>query len=606
MTSRQEIYDRIRSTSRDEVILEEMIRLGFWPRDTGLPDAPADAIRREGELTRELRALTTENKRLHNVKALKKAARQRRMAESRANQQATKERRLQQRAARAAAWNNRKRTEVMYLGADVSKSLNQQESDEPKLKSRGLPVAANVLQLAQCMETTVAELRFLAFDRRTATVNHYQRFGIPKKTGGIRRISAPKPRLKCLQQWVLNHILENVEIHDAAHGFRRGRSIVTNATPHVGAEIVINADMEDFFPTVGYPRIRGVFRSLGYSHQVSTVLALLCSEADVEEVMLDNRTWFVAKSERRLPQGAPSSPALTNIICRGLDARIAHNAKELGFVYTRYADDMTFSGSGDALQNVPRMFYRAKFIVEKEGFKLHPRKTRYFRRGRRQEVTGLVVNEKLSVNRRIMKKFRATLFQIEKDGPDGKRWGQSPHVLSAIEGFANFVAMVDPAKGRDLQQRVGSILETHRQSDPFGGSSRARWQGKPASDPSLVVVPQVSDGSGDATKADAANESQGTAAENSAAATTTPSAPASSAGSAPPASQPSSTSTPSNSTADGHDWNFTVVPADQTPPPAETFDTQTAGDSTDEPPTIPPPLDGDDTPGESPWWKFWN
>ena len=493
MTTRQEIYDRIRETSKDEVILEEMIRLGFWPRDSGLPEDPADEIRKQGELERQLRALTTENSRLGNVDALKQPARKKRMAESRQKQKETKERRLQERADRAAAWQARKQAEITYLGREVSSLLDQHDCDAAKLTATGLPQLGSAVDLALAMNVSLGEVRFLAFHRRTSTTTHYRRFGIAKKTGGIRVISAPMPRLKRAQEWILFNILEKVELHRAAHGFRRGRSIVTNARPHVGSDVVINVDVENFFPTVTFPRIRGVFRKLGYSGQVATVLALICSEPEVEEVELDGRTFFVAKTERRLPQGAPSSPAITNIICRGLDARLFHVAEQLGFRYTRYADDITFSGSGHAVQEIGRALRRVTHVVAEEGFTLHPQKTRIQRKSRRQEVTGLVVNNGISVKREVLRRFRSLLFQIERDGPAGKRWGQSTNVMPSIEGFANFVAMVDAEKGAALQSRVRSLHAQHgigRMRTP----TRPRWVPRDAESASSSISPDSQPG----------------------------------------------------------------------------------------------------------------
>jgi retron-type reverse transcriptase len=270
------------------------------------------------------------------------------------------------------------------------------------------------------------------------------------------------PRLKRAQEWVLREILEKVEPHPAAQGFRKGRSIVSNASPHVGAEVVVNLDVEQFFPTVTRRRIRGMFRSFGYGEQVATILSLLCSEPEAQEVELDGQVYHVARTERFLPQGAPSSPAITNVLCRGLDARLSRIAGSLGFQYTRYADDMTFSGSGPATGNVGRLLRRVRFVIEKEGFRVHPDKTRVLRRGRRQEVTGLVVNDRVNVPREALRRFRATLYQIERDGPEGKRWGNSADVLSAVEGFANFVAMVDPERGEALRGRVRAILDRYR------------------------------------------------------------------------------------------------------------------------------------------------
>ncbi len=462
MATRQELYERIEKTSKDEVILDEMVRLGFWPRDLGPPEDTRDELERRRLLQKELATLTTAEIRLANVEKARKDLRKTRMEESRARQRETKLRRLRERQERADAWRTRKGHEILYLGEGVSAGLRSTETDSEKLRARGLPVLVNAEGLAAAMGISLAELRFLSFARRVSTVSHYRRFQIPKKTGGLRTISAPMPRLKRAQHWVLAEILDRVELHPAAHGFRSGRSIVTNAEPHVGAHVVVNLDVEQFFPTVSRRRIKGVFRSLGYGEQVATILSLVCSEPPVREVELDGRAYHVARGERTLPQGAPSSPALTNVLCRGLDARLARIAGGLGFRYTRYADDMTFSAPEDAAGGVGRMLRRARFVIEKEGFRVHPDKTRVLRKGRQQEVTGLVVNRRVNVARATLRRFRATLYQIERDGPGGKRWGGGPNVLSAIEGFANFVAMVDPAKGAELRRRVGLILERHR------------------------------------------------------------------------------------------------------------------------------------------------
>ncbi|NQU23657.1 MAG: RNA-directed DNA polymerase [Candidatus Nealsonbacteria bacterium] len=474
-TSRQELYDRIRESSKDEVILEEMIRLGFWRDAEAVEGDPADEIRRKGELERQLKALSTERARLQNVEALKRALRKQRLEDSRSNRKETKERRLRERQERARAWQQRKTREIVYLGDGVSAGLAEHELQREKLQAAGLPVVATPDELAHAMGVSLGELRFLAFSRRTSTTTHYKRFFVPKKTGGQRLISAPMPRLKRSQEWILQNILEKVPLHDAAHGFRRGRSIVSNARPHVESDVVVNLDLKDFFPTVTYRRIKGMFRNLGYSEAIAVVLALICSEPDVDEVELDGRTYYVARQQRLLPQGAPTSPAITNIICRGLDGRLARTAEMLGFCYTRYADDITFSGSGDAAANVGRALRRIGYAVEKEGFEVHPDKTRVLRRGRRQEVTGLVVNDRLNVSRKLLRRFRATLFQIHRDGPAGKRWGNSNDVIASIEGFANFVAMVDPEKGAGFQRKVREIIKSHGRGGGRAYPQRSRW-----------------------------------------------------------------------------------------------------------------------------------
>ena len=154
-------------------------------------------------------------------------------------------------------------------------------------------VVAFVERVSSAMGLTLPELKFLCFHREVARTSHYRRFLLPKKTGGQRTISAPMPRLKRAQYWVLDQLLAKVPSHGAAHGFLPGRSIVTNATPHAGREVVINLDIQDFFPTITFPRIKGVFRGLGYDERVATMLALLCSENPCDELEVDGERFFV-------------------------------------------------------------------------------------------------------------------------------------------------------------------------------------------------------------------------------------------------------------------------------------------------------------------------
>ena len=469
-STREALYERIRSSSKDEVILEEMIRLGFWPAAGERPSDPADEIRRRGELERQLAELRSKGQRLYDEKALIAEARKARMAESKRKQKETKERREGQRIGKAMAWAKRKAGEVLYLGEDVSGGLSQRSSDAGKLAHFGLPKLDTIEQLAEAMGVEIKALRFLAYNRRVATVTHYRRFLLPKKSGGHRLISAPMRRLKTAQRWVLTHILDKVTLHDAAHGFRHGRSIVSNAAPHVGADVVINLDLKDFFPSISQPRVKGVFRSIGYSEAVATALSLVCTEPEVDEVELDGTTYYVARGLRHLPQGSPASPGVTNLLCRRLDGRLFGLARTLGFVYTRYADDLTFSARGLAAGSVQvgKLLRGVADIVQNEGFTVHPSKTRVMRRGRQQEVTGVVVNDRLSIDRETMRKFRATLFQVEKDGPAGKRWGASHDVLTALHGFACFIAQVDARRAAPLLARVRALLVKHGRSKPGG------------------------------------------------------------------------------------------------------------------------------------------
>ena len=459
--TRQELYEEIRKQGgKDMFVLEEMIRLGFWEESKGLPDDPAGEIRREAELAKQLSELRSKNRRLHDEEALIKQLRKKRLAESRRKQKETKEKRERERKKKAENWKRRKETEIVYLGEDVSAGLNNFKTDAERLKQNDLPVFETIEQLAKAMNLSVGTLRFLAFDRKTSEVNHYIHFKLPKKTGGFRLISAPKPKLKSAQIWILENILNKIEVHDSAHGFLQNKNIVSNAQVHVRAKTLINFDLENFFPSITYKRVKGVFRSFGYSEAVATIFALVCTAHKVEEIEIDGKTYFVGLGERHLPQGSPASPAISNIIARRFDKGLTTIAENLDFKYTRYADDLSFSTkNGDA--ELKKLMSQIRYIAKEQGFKINENKTRILRSGRRQEVTGIVVNEKISIDRKTLRKFRAVLHQAENNSLENLHWGNSPDLIASLQGYANFVFMVDKEKGYIFQQQVQRIIEKY-------------------------------------------------------------------------------------------------------------------------------------------------
>lgn len=460
--TRQQLYDRIRESSKDEVILEEMIRLGFWPDGADQPNLPDDLIRRRGEIMRALTELHRREAVWRDPDAALKEMHRRRKKAALERRRETKLRNARDRHERALAWHARRDADVLHLGEGVSGGLSAPDASgrEP---GPGLPKLSSPKALAEAMGISMGELRFLAYDRPLATVSHYRRFTIPKKTGGTRLISAPMPRLKRAQYWVLDALLVHAPLHEAAHGFVPGRSIVTNASRHVGRDVVVNLDLKDFFPTLDYRRVKGKFRGLGYAEAVATVLALLCTEPDTDTVEIDGQCLHAARGPRRLPQGAPTSPALTNLICTRLDARLTGLSLSLGFTYTRYADDLTFSASGAAAEKVGPLLKFVGEIVAAEGFTVHPDKTRVMRRGRHQEVTGLTVNERVAVPRESLRRFRALLHALDRHGPAGRSWGRSGEdgVVRAALGFARFVAMVTPDTGAPLVAQARRLAERH-------------------------------------------------------------------------------------------------------------------------------------------------
>jgi retron-type reverse transcriptase len=461
---RQELYDRIRESSKDSVVLEEMKRMGFWANNEDGPTIPELLIKKEVELNKELSKLVDEKRKYQNKVAVLKEMRLKRMADARAKREANKKKKELQRLEKAEAWKKQKETEIIYLGEGVSVGLNNTENNVALLQKHGLPVFNSENDLAQAIGIPLKELRFLSFSRKVSTVSHYRKFYIPKKSGGKRLISAPMPRLKNVQYWILENIFNKVAIHPAVHGFALQRSIISNARPHIGKAVVINIDVKDFFPSIHYKRVKGLLQQLGFSEKIAVILALLCTEAVTEEVTIDGKNYFVQKGNRVLPQGAPTSPAITNILCYKLDKRLQGLANKNQCHFTRYADDITFSFD-NAQTNAQQLVWRIKKVLHDEGFTVHPDKIRIMRKGAHQEVTGIVVNEKAGIPRKKLRQFRAVLHQLKTKEAGELKWGNG-NLASAVTGYANFVKMVKPAQGAAFQQQIVSLLQTNRLQYP--------------------------------------------------------------------------------------------------------------------------------------------
>lgn len=461
--AREALYARIRETSKDEVVLDEMIRLGFWRPDVDLhAQELTDLKRRRGETQRELQRIAAESARFSDSERSLKALNEERKKAARKRRRETKLAQAQRRQDRKESWAARSRDSVWHLGPGVSAALGPKSAaGRDALVAPGLPALSDPLAIARAMGVPAGELRFLSYARPLARISHYRRFAIPKKTGGERIISAPMPRLKYAQYWLLDAVLARVPVHEAAHGFVPGRSILTNARAHVGRDVVVNMDLKDFFPTVDDRRVKGLFESFGYSEAVAQVLALIATEPEADEIEIDGKRLWVARGHRRrLPQGAPCSPMITNLLCRKLDRRLSGLARKLGFAYTRYADDLTFSASGEAAQKTGTLLRAVAEIVRAEGFEPHPDKTRVMRKGARQEVTGLIVNERIGAPREAIRKARAALHQAKTKGVAGLRFGTGANPLASLRGFAQFVTMLDRRQGEALQAQVAALADS--------------------------------------------------------------------------------------------------------------------------------------------------
>lgn len=315
--------------------------------------------------------------------------------------------------------------------------------DRGRLAHHGLPGIWTVDELANCLELTRGRLNWLASPYRDKACSHYVERRVPKRSGGVRRIHAPKRMTRWVQRWILKNILERIAASDAAHGFVRGRSIVTNASCHAGKTIVLSADIEDFFPSVSLATVRGVFQWMGYPQDVAQTLARLCT--------------CQAGSRRILPQGAPTSPALTNLICWTLDRRLEGLARKFEATYTRYADDLTFSGDKELKNGLKRFLPLLRRIVADEGFGLNKAKTRFSRKGHRQVVTGLVVNQRPNVPREQIRRLRAILHNCALHGLESQNRANDPLFLERLRGQVGFVRHVSPAQGAKLQAVLEQI-----------------------------------------------------------------------------------------------------------------------------------------------------
>jgi retron-type reverse transcriptase len=307
------------------------------------------------------------------------------------------------------------------------------------------PSVSAALELALCF--SLRDARFLCqLARRARPVPRgergrtfddlYTTFARPKKSGGERAITAPQRRLKRLQRRLLANGFAHVELHESAHGFRTGASIHTNALPHVGKALVVNLDIKGFFPSTGHPLILRACRHLAsgrLSVRALMLLADLCSYGGA------------------LPTGAPTSPAIGNIVLFGVDRVLARAAARHGAAYTRYADDLTFSGPGEVHRLIPFV----KRVLGELGYEVERRKINLFRRGRRQMVTGLSVNDKVNWPRHRRRRLRAAVEHRRRG--QAPTWQGEPLSDDRLRGLIAFLNQTAPEEAARLRARLPEL-----------------------------------------------------------------------------------------------------------------------------------------------------
>jgi RNA-directed DNA polymerase len=450
--------ERVRRIGKQAFIREEMERLGFWTPESVRSEQAAAALAELRATTEELyllrgalAQLDAEIGEVQDLPKLLAEVRRKRIERVRSAREARRQERERQTAERQRADRERRREAPRFLGRGVSGGLNDEGGDPARLAALGLPPLQSAADIAIAIGIAVPELAWLTYHRGAATIDHYHRFSIPKRRGGVRIISSPKRRLRVAQRWLLETVLVRLAVHEAAMAFRPGRSIRDNAALHAAMALVIRIDLKEFFPSITFRRVKGLFESFGYNEGIATLLALLATEAPRVAATLDGQRRFVSLGERQLPQGACTSPAITNILCRKLDRRLAGAARVFGFVYTRYADDLVFSHPAPGAPAGP-FLCAVRRIITDEGFQLNEEKTAVMRPQHRQAVTGLVVNGEPRVSRANLRRFRAFLHHCETEGLPAvsQRLGQNAMAYAA--GYLSFLHMVCPEQEERIRR----------------------------------------------------------------------------------------------------------------------------------------------------------
>jgi hypothetical protein len=324
------------------------------------------------------------------------------------------------------------------------------------------------LDLARTLDLHPGELAWLAdrrgLERRTADERlcNYRYRWLPRPGAPPRLIEQPKRLLKETQRRVLRAILDAVPAHAAAHGFRRGHSAITHARAHTGREVVLRIDLEDFFASIPAGRVYGLFRGAGYPEEVAADLTGLVTN------VVPSGTWASAPAPRaagavaahhrlgrrlaapHLPQGAPTSPALANLCAYRLDCRLAGLADAFEATYTRYADDLVFSGGGRLHATSALVRALAEAVVRDEGFRPNRRKTALLTRAGRQRVCGVVVNEHPNLARADYDRLRAELHRAASRGADEA-------ARARLLGRIAWAEALNPARGAKLRRAFARI-----------------------------------------------------------------------------------------------------------------------------------------------------
>ncbi|MFW9865971.1 MAG: reverse transcriptase family protein [Candidatus Thorarchaeota archaeon] len=483
--SKADYKDMIRKMGKREFTLLKMQEYGFWPKDLPTPyerqknETPetyaerkklmkeykkivnklADFYHEKAEINWKLRNLQENYGKTFDIDTIRTLIAKQIMKESIERRAKRKKQLALEKQRRAKAWAKKKKEEIVFVGKRYSSMLYKREINKEKLKSYNLPVLSTDKHLAEFLGIEYKKLRFLTYHRDVVESDHYMRFKIPKRNGGTRLIAAPKSLLKQSQRVILDEILYKIPVSKQAFGFLKGKSVVSGANDHhKQPALVINMDLENFFPTLTFERIQGMFHSFGYSGYISTLLAMLTTYCERIPIEVNGKIKYVATSRRILPQGSPASPMITNIICRRLDRRLNGLAASFGFSYTRYADDMSFSTKKEPKENIGTFCGLVYKIIKEEGFRINHKKTRYLRRNNRQEITGIVINnDEIGISRNWIRRFRAATYNANRLKFQGKL---TTEIKNELYGMVAWVNSVNPKRYKNMIENALEVLNS--------------------------------------------------------------------------------------------------------------------------------------------------
>lgn len=443
----------IRSIGKYYFEVQDMIRLGFLKIEPAQLEVLKNSYKELGEINAKLRELKKELEGIEDITPIIKEIRKNRIERVRAERAIKKVEKAKAEEERQAILTERKKTKPYFLGEGVSKGLKFEGENIEKLEDNNLPVVKDLAALSEAIKLSREELLWLCYHRKTASINHYTRFKIPKKKGGFRVVSSPKSKLRIAQSWILDNILSNIETHPQATAFRPDTSIVENAQQHQEGKLIIRIDLKDFFPSIKFNRVKGLFQSFGYSEGMASILALISTDSMRLGATLAGKKYFVALTERYLPQGACTSPAISNLICRKLDNRLHKLAISKDWTYTRYADDLVFSHKEESTE-IKGLLKLIEKIIEEESFIVNPEKTNVMRPHQRQSVTGIVVNnDETRISRRDIRNFRAFLHQYEQVGPDKMSEKIGKDATQYAKGYLAFIKMVNQTQAEKFTEK---------------------------------------------------------------------------------------------------------------------------------------------------------